>query len=204
MEKLLTTEQPLSKEEDQMRSWTLLSRTSELLHILDSLHLGVNCLRAKAGSSALSEWWTFGFARPSLLVFPFFWRNRGDDSLIKKIFFIQMEGDSFYRLMGFYDKCLRVHSGNFRWETWKGCKSFRYYIWNWTRWKPFRRDVWVKALRNVNLLSLKLCNTEYEVWFTFMLRILFLRTFYLTCVCFSFTFKTSWLEFRVFLSEQLS
>lgn len=106
--------------------------------------------------------------------------------------------------MGFYDKCLRVHSGNFRWETWKGGKSFRYYIWNWTWWKPFRRDVWVKALRNVNLLSLKLCNTEYEVWFTFLLRILFLRTFYLTDVCFSYTFKTSWLELRVFPSEQLS
>lgn len=55
MEKLLTTDDPRSKEEDQMRCWTLLSRTSELLHIWDSLHLGVNCLRAEAGSSAVSE-----------------------------------------------------------------------------------------------------------------------------------------------------
>lgn len=59
----------------------------------------------------------------------------------------------------FIDKCFRVHSCNFTWERWKGCKSFRHYIWNGIQWKLFRRDVWVKALRNVNLISLK-----YWMW----------------------------------------
>ena len=56
MEKLLITEQPLNKEEDQMRCGTLLCRTSELFHIPNSPHRGVKCSRAKAGvSSALSD-----------------------------------------------------------------------------------------------------------------------------------------------------
>lgn len=107
--------------------------------------------------------WTFDLERPSqpLPFSPFFGRNRGDDSVIKKTLFMQMKGDSFCRLLGFFFyKCLRVHSCSFRWETGKGCKSFRHYIWNGVQWKPFRRDVWVKALRNVNLISLKPCNTE--------------------------------------------
>lgn len=152
MEILLTTEQARAR----IRWGVGVPGTPELFHVPNS-HVWVSWDPGRSWFCSV-----FDLEGPSvpLLFFPFLWRNSGDDSVIKKILFMQMKGDSFCRLIGFFDKCFRVHSCNFRWETWKGCKSFRHYIWNGIQWKPFRRDVWVKALRNVNLISLKSCNTE--------------------------------------------
>lgn len=159
MEKLLSPEQARAS-----IKWDVgVPRTAELFCVPNSPCLGVKWPETKAGvGSALSEQrnlWP-GETLSAFALLPLLLKNRSDDSVIKKILFMQIEGDSFCRLIGFFDKCFWVHSCNFRWETWKGCKSFRHYFWNGIQWKPFRKDVWVKALRNVNLISLKPCSTE--------------------------------------------
>lgn len=157
MEKLLTTEQARARIQ-----WGVgVPRTPELPMS------GCQVTWDQAGvGSALSEQmnlWS-GETLSAFALLPLLLKDRGDDSVIKKILIMQIKGDSFCRLFGFLDKCFRVHSCNFRWETWKGCKSFRHYIWNGVQWKPFRRDVWVKALRNVNLISLKPVTLNYWMW----------------------------------------
>lgn len=81
----------------------LLPRTPGLFHVPNSPCLGVKWPRQELVLLYQSRW-TFDLERPSLPLpfFPFFWRNRGDGSVIKKILFMVMKGGSFCRLLGFF------------------------------------------------------------------------------------------------------
>lgn len=82
MEKLLTTEQARAR-----IKWGVgVPRTPEILQVPNSPGLGV---RTKAGVGVEPLIWRDPSA---FALLPFFWRNRGDDSVIKMILFVQMGG----------------------------------------------------------------------------------------------------------------
>lgn len=138
----------------------LLPRTRELFHVPNSPCLGGKWPRQELVLSVRAEepliW------RDPLCLCPSSPPCEGTEVMIlwsKRSCLCRWKGTLSAGSLVFIDKCFRVHRCNFRWERWKGCKSFRHYIWNGIQWKPFRRDVWVKALRNMNLISLK-----YWMW----------------------------------------